>query len=178
MERVILFATPMVGAAAFNQAYDATPVPATSRTLQQATVRYLLLSDAISLPLPRLIGYEPGLPIQGIDRHGLAAGRVPSLVSQALAQIDPTAEPLGLQSPTQRYGLARAQGRADLGEPNVIEQQMGTFRMLALSQGSWVGWLALLGLALGNALLRAVGFHGMKGYARAMGVPVDGPGVV
>ena len=44
-------------------------------------------------------------------------------------------------------------------------------RMLAMSQGSWASWFALVGVALGNVLTRAYGFHSMERYATALHGP-------
>src|SRR5664280_2372851 len=74
--RVILFATPMVGGAPFNAKYA-------SVQLENRTTRYLLLTDAISLPLPRLLGYVPPDSIVRIDKNGMEAPGRPGVLRQA-----------------------------------------------------------------------------------------------
>jgi pimeloyl-ACP methyl ester carboxylesterase len=166
---VILFATPMIGTVAFNRTYEQATVASTSQRLTELTVRYLLLSDAISLPLPRLMGYEPALPIVPIDQNGIAPKRVPGVIEQAVDLIIGQQQlPESSQAPPAIFIYSAYGGKLDLEQGTMIEDGMGWVRMLAMVQGTWVGWLSLLALAMYNALRRAVGFHQMKLYAIAL----------
>ena len=48
---------------------------------------------------------------------------------------------------------------------------MSTWRLMAFGHGSVGGWAALTLLVFVDVLRRAVGFHSMDGYDRALGPP-------
>lgn len=166
VHQVVLFAPPMVGSPGLNAQYSQAIVKATQRPLHETTQRYLLLSDAISIPLPRLLGYEPSLPVFCIDQMGGRAGRVPGFVEQAIDQLSGNAPDTSTSGYLLTRGLARR--NADLGGPTALERAMPTLRLFALSYGAGLGWFAMAMLSVANVMRRAVGFHSMALYANAL----------
>jgi pimeloyl-ACP methyl ester carboxylesterase len=151
--RVILFATPMVGGPPFNTKYGST--------LENRTTRYLLLTDAISLPLPRLLGYAPPDGVVRIDRNGVKASGRPGVLLQAGSMLIDEGPQLVQRGISPPFGPVKPLGPIE-------EHIMSTARLLALSSGTFSGWLAIAALALVTVLRRAVGYHSMAGYAAAM----------
>jgi Lipase (class 3) len=86
IERLILFAPPMVGGRAFNDGYSRTIVQANGDRLESITEKYLLLSDVIGAPLP---GYEHAEPLFPIDRKGriMRAGKIPDHCRSVLPEM-------------------------------------------------------------------------------------------
>ena len=166
---VSLLAPPMLGTPEFNRHYEETVVAGSKRTLADLTTRYLMLSDVISVPLPRLAGYAPGEPLQVIDKHGWPVIGVPGLLDQALGQIAPSNQTQEIGKPLRGRLLPGVTPSVDLGPASMIEQTLPIWRLMVLGNGSFGGWAALAGLVAANVLWRAVGFHSMQGYDRALG---------
>ena len=164
IERVILFAPPMVGGRAFNEAYAQTLVHGTDKLLGPITEKYLLLTDAIALPVP---GFEPGEPIWRIGRFGRHVGSdaMPSFFGQVSNGVtgngpDPRQNEIS-RFPTTPKGI-------DWGPPTIVDQVLPNFRGAAAAGGMW-GWAAYVAVAATSPVLRALGFHSMAGYAKALG---------
>jgi hypothetical protein len=153
--RVVLFATPMVGGAAFNDRYA-------SSKLDRCTQHYLLLTDAISLPLPRLRGYLPPRHVARIDRRGFAASENAGMPLQAwrlLAEPGRPEFPAGTCDPFLRPDpLLSAE-----------ESLMSAMKWWVIPGGSVHAFVGAVGLAMLSVLRRAVAYHGMAGYATALG---------
>jgi pimeloyl-ACP methyl ester carboxylesterase len=167
--RIVLFATPMIGAAAFNDAYAKKTIRDGTTGLNEITFRYLMLTDAISLPLPRVRGYRPGSPLHVIDQYGRKVDYLPGFLGQIMSQTMLQPSPLANypkfsrlpeHSPFERPG-------DDLGESQFERQAISNMRLTAQAMGLW-GWWALLGMAVVLVLRKAVGFHNMNGYVTAL----------
>lgn len=165
IERVFLFAPPMVGGPDFNDAYAQQPIKGTDHCLGQVSEGFVLLSDAIALPLPRLLGYAPGPHVSRIDRFGISVKAVPGLMQQTIDGM--SADGTHICS-FRRPGDAVPLQTSDLGPPTVIDQVMPTFKPMAAAGGLW-GWSIYATVSMANALARATGFHDKAGYAKAFG---------
>lgn len=162
IERIFLFAPPMVGGAAFNDSYAQTQVQATGKDLLSITDKYLLLTDAIALPVS---GFEPGEPISRIDRLGQPVKFLPGFVEQVESSITTN----GIDPRLNKIpGFDAIQRHVDWGPPTLIDQMLPGFRGFAAAGGLW-GWVGYIAIAATSPVLRSLGFHSMAGYAKAFG---------
>lgn len=155
LTRMFLFATPMVGGEPFNDKYGAVG-------LQALTRHFLLLTDAISFPLPKLKGYVPPRFVNRIDKYGTDATRHPGAGMQAFSML--TNIRLRPTPPVFHDPFIEADPLV-----SVEEQLIPTIRLMVMSSGgSFAALLAMIGVALFSVGRRAVGYHRMTGYAGAM----------
>jgi pimeloyl-ACP methyl ester carboxylesterase len=184
IESVILYAPPMVGDNEFNESYAQSSVAGTDKTLGALTQRWLMLTDAISLPLPCLLGYARAKPINRVDQFGWHVQTVPSFAEQVGDYMLPGRVPppplVRTALPGYRLGERVFPGQsamenpfADLRPPAVFEQMMIlALRPIAIANG-FMGLAAYTMLATIRVLARAIGFHSMKGYATAFDAPTN-----
>jgi pimeloyl-ACP methyl ester carboxylesterase len=155
---VHVFAPPMVGTAEFNSDLLAR-LSADGQVVD--LMGYLMRTDAISIRLPRLVGYVEAPNVVRVDERGfpddLGQGRPAEFIGTFAGPFAASNLPV----PASALAARPTPGEMDR---NVL----GALQSSVVASSHW-GWLAFAGLCLVSVLRRAVSYHAMDGYAVAFG---------
>jgi hypothetical protein len=161
VDRVVVFASPTLGNASFNESYSRKAVGETGN-LETRTIRYLLLSDIIVLPLARYRYGHSELVHSSIDEYGGDRGVVPSFLWRIVDAISGAPEPPPVGDPTY-YGRTP---EFDQIFRQPVAKPM--FWLLGPAIGGLWGWGWLIAAGIGLSGWKRINFHKMQRYERAM----------
>jgi hypothetical protein len=158
VQGVQVFAPPMVGAAEFNQDLLAR-LCANGHVAD--LMGYWMRTDAISIPLARMLGYAAPPNVVQVDERGLPDG----VGKGRLAEISDTFGATTIVSISTTNGSALPARSV----PGSIDRPvLGALQSTVVASSRW-GWLVYAGLCVASVLRRAISYHAMNGYAISFG---------